>query len=111
MAELKDLAEAQVTTMTAATLARQQRQQPNRRVVQKGGVLTAARARHAIDARVEREAEKVAKKAARDYKASREAALREAASQLAAWDSTRRKPIKFVGWIFVFYQKYQLVAQ
>lgn len=81
MAELKDLAESQVASMTAATRARQKRQQTNRRVIQKGGVISAEGARQAIDARLEREAEKMAKKAARDYKAATIASMREAREQ------------------------------
>ena len=81
MAELKDLAERQVATMTAATQARQRRQQTDRRVVQKGGIITAEGARQAVDARIEKDAEKVARKAARDYKAATLAAAREAREQ------------------------------
>jgi len=81
MAELKDIAETQVAAMSAATQARQKRQQPDRRVIQKGGVITVEGARLAVDARIEKEAEKVAKKAARQYKAAALAAAREAREQ------------------------------
>jgi hypothetical protein len=62
------LAEGDLAMITAAARARQIRQKTNLKVVQKGGVITAKGARAAIDARVEQEAAKAGRAAARKFK-------------------------------------------
>jgi hypothetical protein len=63
------LAEEDLSMITAAARARQNRQKnKNKKVVQKGGIVTVKGARAAIDARVEQEAAKAARAAARQYK-------------------------------------------
>ena len=65
-----ELAQRDLLNISAAVFARQKRQSKDKKVVQKGGVITVGMARQAIDQRVEQEAQKVARKAARDYKLS-----------------------------------------
>ena len=67
-AHLQEIAEEDLQTIHAATQARKERQKSNRKVVQHGGVITAENARLAINQRVEQEAEKAAKAAAREVK-------------------------------------------
>ena len=66
-ATLRQRAEEELQALTAAASARNQRQQPSRRVVQKGGVIYAYKAREAVDKRLEKEAEAVGKAAARKH--------------------------------------------
>ena len=66
-ATLKQTAEEELQKLTAAASARNQRQQPSRRVVQKEGVIYAYKARDAVDKRLEKEAEAVGKAAARKH--------------------------------------------
>ena len=64
-ANLRQQAEQELQGLQAATMARNQRQTSNLRVVQKGGVITAANARIAVNKRAEKEAELAVKRAAK----------------------------------------------
>ena len=66
-ATLRQKAEEELQALIAAASAQNQRQQPSRRVVQKGDVIYAYKAREAVDKHFEKEAEAVGKAAARKH--------------------------------------------
>ena len=66
-ATLRQKAEDELQQLQAAVAARTQRQQPVKRVVQKGGVIYAYAAREAVDKRLEKEADAVGKAATRKH--------------------------------------------
>jgi hypothetical protein len=68
MADSRAIAETELTYITAVAKARQKRQAAGQKQVQKGGVLTGAMARAAVDAREEADAIKVGRKAQLQYK-------------------------------------------
>ena len=78
---LRTLAEEDLTMLTAAARQRAHRQITNQKVVQKGGVISAHSARAAIDARVEAEAQKVGRAAARRYKQDTQASATKASKR------------------------------
>ncbi|KAH8721575.1 hypothetical protein GQ44DRAFT_729752 [Phaeosphaeriaceae sp. PMI808] len=84
MADLRAVAERELSRITAAATARKNRQNASQKQVQRGGVLTAAEARAAVDARVESESQKVARKAARQYKADQQRLADARADELRA---------------------------
>ena len=65
---LRTLAEEDLMMLIAAAKQHVHRQTTNQKVVQKGGVISGRSARAAIDARVEAEAQKASRAAARRYK-------------------------------------------
>jgi hypothetical protein len=83
-ADSRSTAEREVQGITAVAAARRQRQAAGQKQVQRGNVLTAEKARAAVDARVEADAPKVARKAACEYKAT----LQGVANDLACQHST-----------------------
>jgi phosphoribosylaminoimidazole carboxylase (NCAIR synthetase) len=68
IADERAIAENELGAITAVAAARKYRQGASQKQIQRGGILTAAKARAAVDPRVEEEAQKVARKATHEYK-------------------------------------------
>ena len=75
------LAEEDLTMLTAAARQWQHRQTTNQKVVQKGGVITAHGAHTAINVRIEAEAQKAGRAAAKKFKQDTQSAATEASEQ------------------------------
>lgn len=78
MANSRAIAEDELQRVTAIAIARRKRQSAGKKQIQKGGVLTAAKARAAVDARVEAEAIKAGRKVALQYKRDQQQAANDA---------------------------------
>jgi hypothetical protein len=88
MADSRAIAERELETITAVATARRTRQQGSQKQVQRGGVLTAAKARAAVDARVDADAMKVGRKAAKQYKRDLQTIANVSTNSENAWHTT-----------------------